>query len=419
VSSVGGNAQRRLAEGLVVAALLAIAALTLAPAPGAPAGPRIVLLGSLADLLRNIALYIPLGVALALRGASARLTWFCGFALAAAIEIAQLAIPGRASSLDDVLANALGTGLGHALVRTAPHWLAPARASARRLERLALLVWLASTGLCAALTAPALTAGPWYAHWNPALGTLVPYPGPVLEATLAGQALVHGAIADVVAARAALGAGEALRVRAISAGPAAGFEAIFLVSDARDREVMLLALDGEDLVYRYRSRARALGLEPAVLRAHAAWRGAGSETPVTLGIWRAGASLCLARDANVSCGHGFSAGSGWTLVLPVLEFPPGLATSLDALWLAGLALPLGLWYRAGAASRLVLALAAAPLVVLPASGLLLPTPFAQWLAAAAGWLAGRLLRSGGGGRQSRGRECPCRAARTSPARAPR
>ena len=396
MSTAGGNAQRRLAEGLVIAALLTIAALTLgpAPAPGAPVGPRIVVLGSLADVLRNVALYVPLGLALALRGTGARLTWLCGFALAAVIEIAQLAIPGRASSPDDALANALGAGLGHALVRTAPHWLAPARASARRLERLALGVWLASVGLGAALTAPALTAGPWYAHWNPALGTLVPYAGPVLEATLAGQALVHGAVPEVAAAREALGAGEALRVRAISAGPAAGFEAIFLVSDARDRELVLLALDGEDLVYRFRSRARALGLEPAVLRARGAWRGAGSETPVALGVWRAGASLCLARDASVSCGLGFSAGSGWTLVLPVLEFPPGLATPLDALWLAGLALPLGLWYRAGAASRLVLALAAAPLVVLPAAGLLLPTPLPLWLAAAAGWLAGRLLGAG-------------------------
>jgi len=396
VSTAGGNAQRRFAEGLIGAALLAIAALTLgpAPAPGVPAGPRIVVLGSLADVLRNVALYLPLGVALALRGAGTRLSWLCGFGLAAGIEIAQLAIPGRASSPDDVLANALGAGLGHALVRTAPRWLAPARESARRLERLALGVWLASVFASAVLTTPALTAGPWYAHWNPALGTLAPYPGPVRAATLGGQALVHGPIAEVAAAREALDSGDALRVRVISAGPARGFEGIFLVSDARDRELLLLALDREDLVYRYRSRARAFGLEPAVLRVRGAWRGAGNETPVALGIWRAGASLCLERDANVSCGLGFSAGSGWTLVLPVLEFPPGLATSIDALWLAGLALPLGLWYRAGAASRLVLALAAAPLVVLPAGGLLLPTPLPLWLAAAAGWLAGRLLGAG-------------------------
>ena len=180
-------------------------------------------------------------------------------------------------------------------------------------------------------------------------------------------------------------------MRAISAGPAAGFEAIFLISDERDEELVLLALDGEDLVYRYRSRARVLGLEPAVLRAHAAWRGAGPTSPVAFEVSRAGVSLCLARDASVACGLGFDAGSGWTLLLPVLKFSSSVTSLLDALWLAGLALPLGLWYRAGAVSRLVLVVTALPLAILPACGLLLPTPLSLWLSAAAGWLAGRLL----------------------------
>jgi VanZ family protein len=388
-----GSAQRRLADALLAAALLAIAALTLGPAPGAEAlvGPRIFVFGSLADVLRNVAMYLPLGAALALRGARGRLAWLGGLALATAIEIGQLWIPGRTCSPDDALANALGAGIGHWLVRSAPRWLAPAPALARRLELLALALWLASALASAVLTAPAYTPGPWYAHWNPALGTLRPYPGPVREATLAGQVLVHGTIADAAAARAALDAGEALRVRAISAGPATELEAIFLISDARDRELALLALEGEDLVYRYRSRARALGLEPAILRARAAWHGAGATAPVALGVWRADTSTCLARDAESRCELGFGAGSSWTLVLPVLAFPPGIAPLFDALWLAGLALPLGLWWRAGRASWVVLALAAAPLAVLPACGWLLPTPAWLWLAAASGWLAGRLL----------------------------
>ena len=204
MSRGGGGTQRRRAEALLAAALLAIAALTLGPepAPAEFAGPRIVVFGSLSDSLRNVALYLPLGVALALRGAGARLTWLCGFGLAAAIEIAQLAIPGRTSSPADVIANALGAGLGHALVRTAPRWLAPARATARRLELVAASAWIATLVLTGVLTAPALSTASWYAHWNPDLGTLVPYAGRVLEATLAGQALAHGEIADAAAARA-------------------------------------------------------------------------------------------------------------------------------------------------------------------------------------------------------------------------
>ena len=120
-------AQRRIAEALLAASLLAIGALTLGTAPtgGGPPGSRVVVLGSLADVLRNVALYLPLGAALALRGARARSAWLVGFGLAALIELTQLAIPGRASSPDDVLANALGAGLGHAWLSSAPRWLLP------------------------------------------------------------------------------------------------------------------------------------------------------------------------------------------------------------------------------------------------------------------------------------------------------
>jgi VanZ family protein len=387
------TAQRRLAEALLVAALIAIAGLTLGPAEGSgvTAGSRVVVLGSLADVLRNVALYLPFGIALALRGVGSRVTWLLGFILAGAIEIAQLGIPGRATSPDDVLANALGAGLGHAIVRTAPRWLRPTPASLRRCERLALGVWLACVVASAVLSVPALTPGPWYAHWNPALGTLVPYSGPVREATLAGQALAHGTLGDALAAREALAAGEPLRVSLISAGPSAEFEGIFMLSDAAERELALFAIEGEDLVFRIRSRARAMGLEPAVLRVRGAWRGAGVGAPVALGLWHSDAALCLARDASVLCGLGFNAGSGWALLLPVLEFPPDLAPLLDALFLAGLALPLGLWWRGGVASWLVLALAVAPLVLLPALGWLLPTGISLWMGAAGGWLTGRLI----------------------------
>ena len=401
-----GAAQRRLAEALLLLALLAIAGLTLGPAPIPDGVPvyRFVLLGSLADVLRNVALYLPLGAALALRGVGPRAGLAIAGALAAAIELAQFAIPGRASSPDDVLANTLGAGLGLALVRTAPRWLTPDAAAARRLERLALSLWLANLVASAWLTAPALTPGPWFAHWNPALGSLVPYPGRLAEATLAGEPLPHGTLGDAPAARAALAAGEPLRVRLVSSGPSAGFEGIFLISDAADRELALLAIEGEDLVFRVRSRARALGLEPALLRARGAWRGAGAGAPVALEVSRAGAAWCLARDASRDCGLGFSAASGWSVLLPVLEFPAGAGAWLDALWLAGLAFPLGLWWRRDAGSWCALAIAGVALGALPAAGWLLPTAATAWLAAAGGWLAGRALGgavSSGGGRSPR------------------
>ena len=388
-----GGVRRRFAELLLAAGLLAVAGLTLFPTPVPPSlsARKFVVLGSLADLLRNVALFLPIGVALALRGASSRTAWLGSLALAAGIEIAQIAIPGRSTSPDDVLANALGAGLGHALVRTAPGWLRPTRAVARRLELAAGLVFASAVTLTGLLTAPALTAGPWYAHWNPALETLVPYAGPLRAASLAGAPLAHGPIDDPAGARRALESGDRLEVRLLSSGPAAGFEAIFLISDARDRELALLALDGDDLVFRYRSRARALGLESAVLRVAGAWRDVAPAMPVLLAFWRAGGSACLARDQSRFCRLAFGAGSGWRLVLPVLSFPARLEPAFDLLWLAALALPIGLWCRRDLFSGLMPLLAVAALLAIPWLGWLAPPTLDLGLAAAAGWGIGFVL----------------------------
>jgi VanZ family protein len=393
VSERTGVVRRRFAELLLVAGLLAVAGLTLFPTPVPPglSARKFVVLGSLADLLRNIALFLPIGVALALRGAGSRTAWLGSLALAAVIEIAQIAIPGRSTSPDDALANALGAGLGHALVRAAPAWLRPARATARRLELAAGLAFASAVALTGLLTAPALTDGPWYAHWNPLLETVVPYPGPLRAASLAGAPLAHGPIADPAGARRALESGEVLEVSLIASGRADGFEAIFLISDARDREVALLALDRDDLVFRYRSRAQALGLEAAVLRVADAWLDTVPGSPVVLSFWRAGGTVCLARDQSRFCRLAFSVGSGWRLVLPVLSFPARLEPVFDLLWLAALALPIGLWCRRDLSSALMPLLAVAALLGIPCLGWLATPTLCLALAAGAGWGIGFVL----------------------------
>ncbi len=69
------------------------------------------------ESLANIALFVPLGGALAWRGCSLRRTLFYGSALSLTIELAQLAlISGRTASASDVLLNTSGTMLGYALL---------------------------------------------------------------------------------------------------------------------------------------------------------------------------------------------------------------------------------------------------------------------------------------------------------------
>jgi glycopeptide antibiotics resistance protein len=60
----------------------------------------------------NVLLFVPFGVALALLGRSRRATVGAGLALSAAVELAQLAIPGRTTSTADVVLNGLGAALG-------------------------------------------------------------------------------------------------------------------------------------------------------------------------------------------------------------------------------------------------------------------------------------------------------------------
>jgi glycopeptide antibiotics resistance protein len=80
------------------------------------------LMDFLLEAAANILLFVPLGAALSLRGLSIGKTAGYGFLLSVAVEGLQwLVIPGRTTSLDDVLLNTLGAVLGHALFnRLAP-----------------------------------------------------------------------------------------------------------------------------------------------------------------------------------------------------------------------------------------------------------------------------------------------------------
>jgi glycopeptide antibiotics resistance protein len=67
--------------------------------------------------LGNMLLFVPLGVALALRRASiARVAATALFA-SAAVELVQLLVPGRTTSVDDVVFNVVGAVLGLAVTR--------------------------------------------------------------------------------------------------------------------------------------------------------------------------------------------------------------------------------------------------------------------------------------------------------------
>ncbi|WP_157155344.1 VanZ family protein [Diaminobutyricimonas sp. LJ205] len=122
-----------LARILLVPYLIAVAWIVFAPADdasrvtgvvawaadfvatlGIPRMPGYVVL----EFLANIALFIPFGVLVRL--ATTRLLWWAvallGFATSVTIELVQLSLPSRFSTVSDVVANTAGTAIGWVLV---------------------------------------------------------------------------------------------------------------------------------------------------------------------------------------------------------------------------------------------------------------------------------------------------------------
>src|SRR3954471_7762674 len=100
---------------VLACALLLIAFATLWPMPGEPEIRGFCMLcggRGTADLLLNVVLFMPLGVALAPRGHSRNRIFLLALLLSTAIELIQFFIPGRDPSVSDVVANTCGAVLG-------------------------------------------------------------------------------------------------------------------------------------------------------------------------------------------------------------------------------------------------------------------------------------------------------------------
>jgi glycopeptide antibiotics resistance protein len=119
-----------LAPGIALLfALAAILAVTLVPDRGPHDRHLVPLVHTISELRSpttadavlnlggNVLLFLPLGAALCVLGLRTRTTVLIGLCLSALIEIAQLHISGRTTSVDDVVFNCLGTLMGSALTR--------------------------------------------------------------------------------------------------------------------------------------------------------------------------------------------------------------------------------------------------------------------------------------------------------------
>ena len=380
---------RWLSVSLLIGSLAGILGATLVPASGPDTGTFnwCLLCGSfgLADAIANVVLFVPLGIGLRCSGTSGRRTVALALLLSTAIEIAQLWIPGRESTLGDIVWNTTGAALGMGLAAWYP---------ARRRFRVggfvaaaAALLVIAGTGV---LLRPSFPPTEYYGQWTADLGMYEWYRGHVLAADLGGLPLPSWRLEDSKTVRERLVAGESLRIRAL-AGPRTGRLApLFSIFDGQQREILLVGADRDDLVLHVRSRAVEWRLHQLDLR----WRGAlaGVVPGDTLSVELRGArsGYCFRLNGREHCGLAYTAGEGWGLV----QFPhltPAFQTFLDCVLMALLGWWVGLLSPRRASGYLAAALVVAGSVIVPSLVGLAGTPLLQVAALVTGIALGGLV----------------------------
>jgi VanZ like family len=390
ISHQRGNGGYRLG---VVITLAAIGLLTLLPDGGQarePAGFACLFCDALsgADAVLNVALFIPLGLLFRGQPMSTRRVVGLAVLLSLSIELLQLAIPGRASSLRDVLANGAGGWLGAVLAGQVVPWLTPSRATTIRLWS-AVSATLALTGMGGLALQPAPSAPPYYAHWAPRQGHLEAWSGQLRSATIDGVAIPPGPVAGGAALRDAMADGFELRVNALGGDRTRGIGGMFTISDGARREVLLVGPDGRDLVVRVRRRGADLHLDAPAIRFTGLLAAEREGLPLSLIVQVSRTGTCAVVNGTRDCHGPPASGEIRELIRPTATHGT-VRILLNAISLALLVLPVGMLLRGARSLGTVLScifLLAGVAVAARLSGLALPTP-AEWLGLLSGLVAG-------------------------------
>lgn len=397
------TAERRSHRVGVVLAAILVLAVTLWPLPAALPSTGAQSFWCIdcgvqpfADFLLNIALFVPVGIALSRGGSDVARAMLLGGALSLLIEFAQLIVPGRDPSVRDVVANAGGAALGALIWSRRSMLVNPAPPSALRYGLIAAtLAWLTLISGYALLQ-PSVPAGTYFGQWAPRFFHRAYFDGQLLDATLGGKPLPQGPEQSPGQLHQSLGDGLLLLdARIVPGSQSWAFAPIAAVVDDQRREIAALGQLGNDAVFRARTRGAALGLATPAVRIHRALD-QGRDTALISGErTRDGISVTV-RDqrGDQHAALRMSPGLSWVLLQPG-ERPAGRETPwVSAAWVALLVLP-GAYWLARSGRRLALAsyalLLALALLALPAAWNAAVAPWWELLGTGGGIFAGRRL----------------------------
>jgi hypothetical protein len=254
-------------------------------------------------------------------------------------------VPGRYTVLGDVVWNGVGSGMGVLLHRILlRHVLAPHATSWR--PPLVLATCLGMAALAAGwLLEPSPTRDAYWGQWTPDLGSMAPYEGLLLHASLNGDSFPRARFPAERDPYYELLVDWTFQARVLKGPPPRTLSPIASIYDGHQRAILIVGARGEDLVLRERTRARALRLDSPDLRWLHVLRGAAVGDTLRLEVRRHGADRCMAVNDSVKCGFAFTPGRTWGLLMYPLGSTARFLEDNDVAWPFVLFLGLGLLGR--------------------------------------------------------------------------
>lgn len=422
--TVEGAHRRAIGHAVTIGSIVVIGLLTLKPYAGPIARFAWCLeCGELnaRDIILNFLLFIPLGVGLALEGHR----FWRSFVLIALttliIETLQATvIPGRSSTLSDLLTNSAGGVAGYWLARQSPAWMLPAPTHSRRLlfAYLAFLLLLQATVSCAALRLRG--AHEYWGQWTHVWRSTVPFRGTLQSFVVNGTRVPDDRGAPLAGSIAPLLLGDSIQLSIdVTPGPPVErLAAIASVSNETRGNILLLGQLGRDLIVRERMLGSRIGLQTPAFRFADAFAGT-AEAAEGNGVSDSASSrrvevsftdrqivINLSRGSNrLTRVIAITPALAWAFLEP-LGGPIGRSAILFNLcWVLVQFVPLGYWLawttqresaRRAAVSRLApyaiaLTSAVMGLEVIPAFVGISPSSASEWLGAILGSFAGVVI----------------------------
>ena len=341
----------------------------------------------LADFLLNIALFAPLGAALAGRGWGLLRVLVTAALASGAIEVLQVAVvTGRDANAGDLLSNTTGGAVGWLLLRS---WqrlpdLDPRRAKLLPAVAAATVVGLLLLGQW--LLTPSFPPTTYYLQWTADFGNMETYRGRVLTSRVGPLRLPGppGRLERSDSVRTLLRRGAGLGAVVRAGPPPEALAPVVSIYDDRQKEIVLLGASGSGLVYRFRMIADEVRLDGADLEFDGALEGVVAGEVVEVGVNRRGAEWCASAGRRRVCVPGFTAADTRMLLYYRPDWRGATREAIGLLWLAALFAPVGLVGRSWVSRGAGAAVAAVGLTALPSVFGFAASPLIEVLAGLAG-----------------------------------